>query len=158
MSVKMNVESKFVTLGKIKKHRVTITISNFFAENNFQTYYCGRFGIKHYVSCSLIIKINCDKERFMMQIDGAEYCRVKGNSLKFVFDLAFQQDAFLFKVDEPGYSISICYKADHQYLNEIYGKQCMEQYNKKRKRAFKSVKEVTKLRGKPMQGGGCSPR
>lgn len=94
----------------------------------------------------------------MSAISQSGYGRIKGDSLILIVDVDFQKDSFDLEIKKEEYELKISYIADHQYLNEIYGKQCMAVYNKKRKRNVKSFKETIKLYGKPMQGGGCSPR
>lgn len=158
MERKFKVESRFVTLGKDKKLRVYLFLYNFFDESAFQINYCGNFKLKDLVVCDLRITVKCDRTELITFMKQSEYCRIKGNTLKLIFDAPFQQDSIIIDVNTEKYSIKMSYTATHKYLNELYGQQCMEKYNQKRKRAYKSLKEVTILRGRPMSGGGCTPR
>lgn len=150
--------SDFVTLGKIKKHRITITLSNFFDEKNFQLEFNKCYQDNVAITCDLQINVKCNKEIFVNLIKQTEYGKVKNNSLILVFDVNFKQDSLEKEIRNPNFDILIKYTADHKYLNEVYGKKCMADYLQKGKRKSKSLKEITIMRGRPMQGGGCNPR
>lgn len=151
-------ESYFITLGKNKKHRIVITLQNFFEKKNFQPQINKHYSYKSLISCDLYLEINCDRETFISEIKQTNFGKVKSNSLILTFNVNFKQDNLTIEKKSDSYEIKVDYQADHQFLNEKYGKKCMEDDKKKPKKRAKPLKEITILRGKPMQGGGCSPR